>query len=352
MTEVEVLGQIGPDGPQLFVLYTGGTIGMGPGPDGSLVPLDLRELGVHLPFIQRLPLGLTVATLTDPLDSSTIGTSDWLRIPGPRSSTMRPVTTVWWCSMEPTPWPTPLSAMSFLLEGIEIPIVLTAPSVPVTELRSDGRENLVTALAIASGPHLQEALPRPRGHHLLRRCAPPRQPRRQGPRRQLPGVRVAQSATARHRGDLDRLSTRARPARRASVPCGAWGGAPRLLRDFASIRGSTSPRDASPSRRPISAASSSRPTERGTDRPTPRSSTGYTPSSTPASPSSSPPSAGPGRRAAGSTPPARSPGPGCRLAGRHDIRGCAHQTHGTHRSSRPRRRARLMQEDLAGELTV
>ena len=51
MTEVEVHGRIGPDGP-LFVLYTGGTFGMGPGRDGSLVPLDLSELGVHLPFIR------------------------------------------------------------------------------------------------------------------------------------------------------------------------------------------------------------------------------------------------------------------------------------------------------------
>jgi L-asparaginase len=48
------------------------------------------------------------------------------------------------------------SALSFLLEGIEIPIVLTGSQRPVTELRSDGRENLVTALAIAAG-HLRGA---------------------------------------------------------------------------------------------------------------------------------------------------------------------------------------------------
>jgi L-asparaginase len=48
------------------------------------------------------------------------------------------------------------SALSFLLEGIEIPIVLTGAQRPVTELRSDGRENLVTAMAIAAG-HLRGA---------------------------------------------------------------------------------------------------------------------------------------------------------------------------------------------------
>jgi L-asparaginase len=43
------------------------------------------------------------------------------------------------------------SALSFLLDGIDIPIVLTGAQRSVTELRSDGRENLVTALAIAAG---------------------------------------------------------------------------------------------------------------------------------------------------------------------------------------------------------
>jgi L-asparaginase len=48
------------------------------------------------------------------------------------------------------------SALSFLLTGTDIPIVLTGAQRPVTELRSDGRENLVTALAIAAG-HLHGA---------------------------------------------------------------------------------------------------------------------------------------------------------------------------------------------------
>ena len=156
MTEVEVLGQIGPDGPSVFVLYTGGTFGMGPGDDGSLVPLDLRELGVHLPFLRRLPLALTVATFPDPIDSSAMRPSDWLDIadaivahaPGHVGVVVLHGTD----TMAYT-----ASALSFLLEGIDIPIVLTGAQRPVTALRSDGRENLVTALAIASG-HLRGAV--------------------------------------------------------------------------------------------------------------------------------------------------------------------------------------------------
>ncbi|MGH8948145.1 MAG: asparaginase [Acidimicrobiia bacterium] len=155
MGGVDVLGRIGPDGPRLLVLYTGGTIGMGPGPDGSLVPLDLRELGAHLPFVSRLPLGLTIATLANPIDSSAMGPSDWIVIadaivqhaPGHAGVVLLHGTD----TMAYT-----ASAMSFLLEGIDTPIVLTGAQRPVTELRSDGRENLVTAMAIAAG-HLRGA---------------------------------------------------------------------------------------------------------------------------------------------------------------------------------------------------
>ncbi len=155
MDEVEILGRIGPDGPGLLVLYTGGTIGMGPGPDGALRPLDLRELGVHLPFIRRLPIGLTVASVTRPIDSAAIRASDWITIadaivehaPGHAGVVVLHGTD----TMAYT-----ASALSFLLEGIDIPIVLTGAQRSVTELRSDGRENLVTAMAIAAG-HLRGA---------------------------------------------------------------------------------------------------------------------------------------------------------------------------------------------------
>ena len=155
VSAVEVLGRIGPDGPSVLVLYTGGTIGMGPGPDGSLVPLDLRTVGVHLPFLRRLPVALTVASFVDPIDSSAMVISDWVAVadaiveyaPGHVGVVVLHGTD----TMAYT-----ASALSFLLEGIDIPIVLTGAQRPVTELRSDGRENLVTALAIAAG-HLRGA---------------------------------------------------------------------------------------------------------------------------------------------------------------------------------------------------
>jgi L-asparaginase len=156
MGAVEVLGRIGPPGPGVLVLYTGGTIGMAPGPDGDLVPVDLRELGEHMPFVHRLPIGLTVASFATPIDSSVMTPVDWVDIadaivahsPGHVGVVVLHGTdTMAYTS----------SALSFLLAGIQVPIVVTGAQRPVTELRSDGRENLVAALAIAAGHHLHEA---------------------------------------------------------------------------------------------------------------------------------------------------------------------------------------------------
>jgi L-asparaginase len=105
--------------------------------------------------VSRLPIGLTIATLAKPVDSSAMRTSDWIGIadaivdyaPGHAGVVVLHGTD----TMAYT-----ASALSFLLEGIDIPIVLTGAQRSVTELRSDGRENLVTALAIAAG-HLRGA---------------------------------------------------------------------------------------------------------------------------------------------------------------------------------------------------
>lgn len=155
MPVVELLGRIGPEGPSVLVLYTGGTFGMGRGENGSLVPLDLRQLGVHLPFLGRLPVGLTVASFVDPMDSSAMRPSDWLDIADAIVAHSPAHAGVVVLHGTDTMAYT-ASALSFLLEGIEIPIVLTGAQRPVTELRSDGRENLVAALAVACG-HLRGA---------------------------------------------------------------------------------------------------------------------------------------------------------------------------------------------------
>jgi L-asparaginase len=121
---------------------------MAPGPDGSLVPLDLRELGAHLPVIRQLPVALTLATFPDPIDSAGMGTSDWLDIadaiidhaPGHAGVVVLHGTD----TMAYT-----ASALSLLLEGIDIPkhMVLTDRHAP-DEVRRLMQEDLVGELSV------------------------------------------------------------------------------------------------------------------------------------------------------------------------------------------------------------
>lgn len=148
--DVEVIGTTGPDLDRVLILYTGGTIGMATTADGALAPLDLRELRTHLPVLDRLPIGLTLATFPQPIDSSTIRPDDWLRIAdaivdlGPGHAGV-----VVLHGTDTLAFTT--SALSFLLEDLDLPVVCTGAQRPLTSLRSDGRENVVTALEIAAG---------------------------------------------------------------------------------------------------------------------------------------------------------------------------------------------------------
>ena len=149
-TQVDVLDSIGPADAarRLLVLYTGGTIGMIADSSGALVPLDLRELPKYLPILDRISVRLTMATFATPIDSAAAKPADWLAIadalvshmPGHDGAVVLHGTD----TMAYT-----ASALSFLLGGIEVPIVLTGAQRSITEVRSDGRENLVTAAVIA-----------------------------------------------------------------------------------------------------------------------------------------------------------------------------------------------------------
>ena len=287
--------------PSVFVLYTGGTFGMGPGDDGSLVPLDLRELGVHLPFLRRLPLALTVATFPDPIDSSAMRPSDWLDIadaivahaPGHVGVVVLHGTD----TMAYT-----ASALSFLLEGIDIPIVLTGAQRPVTALRSDGRENLVTALAIASG-HLRGAPLVPevtiffsdvliRGNRAVKVHA--------DSYRGFASPNYPPLATAGVSIDFESSLIRAAGA----GPIRRTGGVSDAVTGLRLHPGSTRTSSMPCSTDPACAVWCSRRTARGTGRPKPGSSIRCAPPSIAASPSSSPPSAAPAAWSGVSTPPA------------------------------------------------
>lgn len=48
------------------------------------------------------------------------------------------------------------SALSFMLEGLAKPVILTGSQIPMCEIRSDGRDNLITSLLIAGAEEVHE----------------------------------------------------------------------------------------------------------------------------------------------------------------------------------------------------
>ena len=55
-----------------------------------------------------------------------------------------------WCCMAPIPCRSPLSALSFMLENLSKPVIFTGSQLPIGMLRTDGKENLITAIEIAA----------------------------------------------------------------------------------------------------------------------------------------------------------------------------------------------------------
>lgn len=134
---------------KLLILYTGGTIGMVTQRDGSLVPFHAEALRANVPDLSRLQAEVDCRSLGQPKDSSDLGPDDW-----------RAMADALWAARDEYDGFVVLhgtdtmaysaSALSFMLGGsFGKPVVLTGSQVPLGVLRSDGRDNLLTALEIA-----------------------------------------------------------------------------------------------------------------------------------------------------------------------------------------------------------
>ena len=116
------------------------------------------------------------------------------------------------------------SALAFMLRGLRKPVVLTGSQIPLCELRTDARENLLTAMLLAAAEE-----PIPEVVAVLRRPAAARLPRGQGERDRLRRVRLAELPAARACRDRHHRRPAGRRARGPSVEPGAAPAAPRRL---------------------------------------------------------------------------------------------------------------------------
>jgi L-asparaginase len=142
---------------RILIIYTGGTFGMTYDHEGVLIPFDFSLILEHLPTLKNLALELTVVSFETPIDSSNIVPEHWqvlAKIIGQNYDThdgfvvLHGTDTMAYTA----------SALSFMLEGLAKPVVFTGAQLPITEARSDARENLITALDFASAKKDGKAL--------------------------------------------------------------------------------------------------------------------------------------------------------------------------------------------------
>ena len=136
--------------PSILIIYTGGTIGMVQNTvSGVLVPVKFDHIQEEVPDLNRLGYNLQVVTFSPPIDSSNMTPAIWIKIANTIERNYNKYDGFVILHGTDTMAYT-ASALSYMFENLEKPIVLTGAQLPIGILRTDGKENLITAIQIAA----------------------------------------------------------------------------------------------------------------------------------------------------------------------------------------------------------
>jgi L-asparaginase len=134
----------------ILLIYTGGTIGMMQDmKSGQLKPFDFAHLTEQIPELKKFDIELSAISFEKPIDSSNMKPEIWVKM----AETIRDnynkydgfVILHGSDTMAFT-----ASALSFMLENLDKPVILTGSQLPIGIIRTDGKENLITAIEIAA----------------------------------------------------------------------------------------------------------------------------------------------------------------------------------------------------------
>lgn len=133
----------------ILIIYTGGTIGMKTdAATGALVPFDFSGIYEEFPSLKRLNVDIDVETMNPVIDSSNVSPDNWVTLARLiRDNYARYDGFVVLHGTDTMSYTA--SALSFMLENLSKPVVFTGSQIPIGVLRTDGRENLITAIEIA-----------------------------------------------------------------------------------------------------------------------------------------------------------------------------------------------------------
>ena len=134
----------------VLVIYTGGTFGMVyDRTAGQLIPFDFERVLDRLPELNRLDFDITLLTLPDIIDSSNMKPAVWVDLAQIIQKNYAQYDSFVILHGTDTMAYT-ASALSFMLVGLNKPVILTGAQLPIGVARSDARENFITALEIAA----------------------------------------------------------------------------------------------------------------------------------------------------------------------------------------------------------
>lgn len=136
--------------PNILLIYTGGTIGMIKDFEtGVLKAFNFKKLLQKIPELKHLDCNIETISFKKPIDSSNINPQKWVEIAEIIEDkydnfdgfvVLHGSDTMSYSA----------SALSFMLENLSKPVVFTGSQLPIGDLRTDAKENLITAIQIAS----------------------------------------------------------------------------------------------------------------------------------------------------------------------------------------------------------
>ncbi|MBO6630321.1 MAG: asparaginase [Psychroserpens sp.] len=136
--------------PNILLIYTGGTIGMIKDPETSVLKaFDFNTLLERIPELQLLDCNIETISFDQPIDSSNMNPTYWIQIAELIEAYYDKVDGFVILHGSDTMSYT-ASALSFMLENLAKPIILTGSQLPIGDLRTDAKENLITSIQMAS----------------------------------------------------------------------------------------------------------------------------------------------------------------------------------------------------------
>jgi L-asparaginase len=135
---------------KVLLIYTGGTIGMvQDAKTGSLVPFNFEHLLQQIPELTKFNIEIEVCSFSPVIDSSNMNPQIWEKLCKIISKNYHLVDGFVILHGSDTMAFT-ASALSFMLHNLSKPVILTGSQLPIGTIRTDGKENLITAIEIAA----------------------------------------------------------------------------------------------------------------------------------------------------------------------------------------------------------